>query len=83
MRRIRLLDILRGFAIIGTLGTNIWIFANAGKITSLFGDGIPWWDSWDTFLSAVIAVFINGKLLGLLTIMFGMFSMEKFIRFYF
>ncbi|QKY71246.1 DUF418 domain-containing protein [Lentibacillus sp. CBA3610] len=71
MRRIRLLDILRGFAIIGTLGTNIWIFANAGKITSLFGDGIPWWDSWDTFLSAVIAVFINGKLLGLLTIMFG------------
>ena len=26
-KRIRLLDVLRGFAIIGTLGTNIWLFA--------------------------------------------------------
>lgn len=28
--RIRLLDILRGFAILGTLGTNVWFFAYAG-----------------------------------------------------
>lgn len=33
--RIRLLDILRGFAILGTLGTNIWIFAHAGTSTTL------------------------------------------------
>lgn len=29
-KRIRLLDILRGFAVLGTLGTNIWIFAHLG-----------------------------------------------------
>jgi uncharacterized membrane protein YeiB len=30
--RIRLLDIFRGFAILGILGTNIWIFAYLGDL---------------------------------------------------
>jgi len=32
--RIRLLDILRGFAILGTLGTNIWIFSHSGDLNA-------------------------------------------------
>ncbi|WP_096186514.1 DUF418 domain-containing protein [Evansella halocellulosilytica] len=69
-KRIRLLDILRGFAIIGTLGTNIWIFAQPGDVFSLLSSG-EWIDSFEGGLTALQAVFVNGKLLGLLTIMFG------------
>lgn len=28
--RIRMLDVVRGLAIIGTLGTNIWVFGGMG-----------------------------------------------------
>lgn len=54
------LDVLRGIAIIGTLGSNIWLF------TAFGGERIidPWWGDvlrWST----------NGLFLGLLTIMFG------------
>ncbi|GIP00736.1 hypothetical protein J14TS5_58210 [Paenibacillus lautus] len=69
--RIRLLDILRGFAILGTLGTNIWIFAHAGDlsyITTFNHSG--WWGAND-FLRMIVLFLVNGKLLGLLTIMFG------------
>ncbi|MBK3496323.1 DUF418 domain-containing protein [Viridibacillus sp. YIM B01967] len=66
-KRIRLLDVLRGFAIIGTLGTNIWLFAQPGVLMSSGG----WLDSFEAFLAALQSVFVNGKLLGLLTIMFG------------
>lgn len=70
--RIRLLDILRGFAILGTLGTNIWIFANLGDISYMFTyDHANWWSSIDDFLRLVVLFLVNGKLLGLLTIMFG------------
>ncbi|MGE7825527.1 DUF418 domain-containing protein [Paenibacillus sp. NPDC093718] len=69
--RIRLLDILRGFAILGTLGTNIWIFAHAGDlrhITTFNQSG--WWGAND-LLRMIVLFLVNGKLLGLLTIMFG------------
>lgn len=70
--RIRLLDILRGFAILGTLGTNVWIFANLGDISYVFTfDHATWWSSMDDFLRLVILFLVNGKFLGLLTIMFG------------
>ncbi|MGD7043135.1 DUF418 domain-containing protein [Jeotgalibacillus proteolyticus] len=69
-KRIRLLDILRGFAIIGTLGTNIWLFAQPGDFLSLLSsDG--WLNNLEAFFAAIQTVLINGKLLGLLTIMFG------------
>lgn len=46
MKRIVLLDILRGFAIVGTLGTNIWIFAYLGDLNLVFGNALePWWSS--------------------------------------
>lgn len=70
-QRIRLLDILRGFAILGTLGTNIWIFAHLGDlsfITTFNQSG--WWESND-LLRMIVLFLVNGKLLGLLTIMFG------------
>ncbi|MGH3145793.1 MAG: DUF418 domain-containing protein [Rubrobacter sp.] len=69
--RIRLLDVLRGFAILGTLGTNIWLFSSVGSGSILLGAGEAWWSSLDAFVT-VLALFVtNGKFLGLLTIMFG------------
>ena len=68
--RIRLLDILRGFAIIGTLGTNIWLFADPGATLALLsfqGEG----NSIDTWINGFLGIFTSGKFLGLLTIMFG------------
>ena len=66
MRRIEVLDVLRGVAILGTLGTNIWIFTDprgpAGALsglTSLDPVGQTLW-----FLT-------NGKFLALLSLMFG------------
>lgn len=66
MRRIEVLDVLRGVAILGTLGTNIWIFTDprgpAGVLsglTSLDPVGQTLW-----FLT-------NGKFLALLSLMFG------------
>lgn len=71
-QRIRFLDIFRGFAILGTLGTNIWIFANLGDISFLFFHGVtPWWGSIDDLLRSIVLFLVNGKFLGMLTIMFG------------
>jgi uncharacterized protein len=70
MKRIPLIDILRGFAILGTLGTNIWIFANLGNTESVFPDE-PWWNSFDSFLHMLVLFLANGKFLGMLTILFG------------
>lgn len=67
--RIRLLDILRGFAILGTLGTNIWFFAYAGdtfatdQIADEYENG--------SLIESIILMFVYGKMLSLLTIMFG------------
>ncbi|MFE5470280.1 DUF418 domain-containing protein [Bacillus safensis] len=67
--RIRLLDILRGFAILGTLGTNVWFFAYTGdtfatdQIADEYENG--------SFLESLVSMFVYGKMLSLLTIMFG------------
>ncbi|MED4534884.1 DUF418 domain-containing protein [Metabacillus fastidiosus] len=71
MGRLRLLDILRGFAILGTLGTNIWIFATLGDFSSFRSMTSNWWDSADTIIMTVFSFFTNGKFLSLLTILFG------------
>lgn len=70
-KRIRILDIFRGFAVLGTLGTNIWIFAYLGDLhyTTTFGIGDRW--DWNDFLRILFLFFVNGKFLGMLTIMFG------------
>ncbi|WP_101845257.1 DUF418 domain-containing protein [Zhihengliuella sp. ISTPL4] len=55
--RHRSLDILRGIAILGTLGTNIFLFVDVDIGTS--------------FAATLLSGLTNGKFLGLLTIMFG------------
>lgn len=70
--RIALLDLLRGVAIFGTLGTNVWIFSAVGSSDSaLFAGGVPWWSSVDALLTTLTLFLTNGKFLGLLTILFG------------
>ncbi|UGT44338.1 DUF418 domain-containing protein [Nocardia yamanashiensis] len=68
--RLAALDVLRGIAILGTLGTNIWIFTNAEGLLGYFAhsdepDGAWLWA--ERFLQQLA----QGKFLGLLTIMFG------------
>ncbi|MCB5163410.1 DUF418 domain-containing protein [Streptomyces bambusae] len=67
-RRIPLLDVLRGAAILGTLMTNVWIFAGTGSEWAVLdglsteGAGIP---------ETVFRFLADGKFLSLLTILFG------------
>jgi len=64
--RVDALDVLRGVAIAGTLGTNIWIFTSPGGpaavMTALGSQG-----ALETFLRFLT----NGKFLALLTLLFG------------
>ncbi|GAA1851683.1 DUF418 domain-containing protein [Myceligenerans crystallogenes] len=65
--RIAALDLLRGIAILGTLGTNIWLFTSPGGAAAWlagWGGGPTDAETWLTALS-------NGKFLALLTLLFG------------
>lgn len=70
-QRLPFIDMLRGFAVLGTLGTNIWIFAYLGDLSYITTSNYSGWWSFHDFLRMVVLFFVNGKLLGLLTIMFG------------
>jgi uncharacterized membrane protein YeiB len=63
--RIAALDILRGIAILGTLGTNIWVFAAAGTplVEAFVHTRLT--------IQGFFEVFCNGKFLSLLSILFG------------
>ena len=65
--RIDALDVLRGVAILGTLATNVWLFADPGGpaawIANGFGNGDP--------VQAGLLALSNGKFLALLTLLFG------------
>lgn len=65
--RIAALDILRGIAILGTLASNIWIFASPGGPGQWLSDGMAVADP----AQRVLQAFANGKFLGLLTLLFG------------
>ncbi len=69
-QRIELLDALRGFAILGTLGTNVWLFTNAGNIAALLGTA-SYSSTAEGVLQQATLFFTNGKFLGMLTILFG------------
>ncbi|MCG5219013.1 DUF418 domain-containing protein [Streptosporangium soli] len=64
MKRIEVLDVLRGVAIMGTLGTNIWIFTSPNGPADLLGTSSGAVETFLRFLA-------NGKFLGLLTLLFG------------
>jgi uncharacterized protein len=62
------LDVLRGIAILGTLGTNIWIFTHPeGLVGYLTGTAETAWRPVELGLQLLT----QGKFLGLLTVMFG------------
>ncbi|MFR9750019.1 DUF418 domain-containing protein [Nocardia sp. 004] len=68
--RLIALDVLRGIAILGTLGTNIWILTNPeGMIGYLYDLGRSTGE-W-MWTERVLQQVAQGKFLGLLTIMFG------------
>lgn len=71
-QRLRSLDVLRGLAIIGTLGTNIWLFTNPygmlGYLAAAVPPGTP--PAWAA-VGHVLQQLAQGKFLGLLTLMFG------------
>ncbi|WP_068928458.1 DUF418 domain-containing protein [Planobispora rosea] len=64
--RIGALDVLRGVAIMGTLGTNIWIFTDPAGPAGVFG-ALSQPGTVETFLRFLT----NGKFLALLTLLFG------------
>ncbi|MFG3338370.1 DUF418 domain-containing protein [Glycomyces sp. NPDC048151] len=69
-KRMPLLDVLRGVAILGTLGTNIWIFASpAGEAGPLLSSSGATTD--DSFVGALFELLTNGKFLSMLTVLFG------------
>lgn len=69
--RISSLDVLRGVAILGTFGTNVWLFAHPGgpaawvASLSLVPSGIA------GFAEIGLQFLANGKFLALLTLLFG------------
>lgn len=71
-QRLRSLDVLRGLAILGTLGTNIWLFTNPYGMVGYLAAAIPpdtppGWAA----IGHVLQQLAQGKFLGLLTLMFG------------
>lgn len=69
-RRLDVLDILRGLAILGTFGTNVWIFTNpAGPPDALAS--LPSMDSLAGLVETAVRFVFNGKALALLTLLFG------------
>ncbi|MEV0371823.1 DUF418 domain-containing protein [Streptomyces sp. NPDC050636] len=74
--RLPLLDVLRGVAILGTLMSNVWIFAGPGAEWGILtgGAGPSAGTEWSSLGGAAETVFrglANGKFLSMLTILFG------------
>ncbi|AYF79517.1 DUF418 domain-containing protein [Nocardia yunnanensis] len=68
--RLAVLDVLRGIAILGTLGTNIWIFTNAEGLLGYVAHSDEPHGAW-LWVERFLQQLAQGKFLGLLTIMFG------------
>ncbi|GAA2253688.1 hypothetical protein GCM10010145_21900 [Streptomyces ruber] len=72
-RRLVLLDVLRGTAVLGTLMTNVWIFTGPGAEWGVLQSGtaeVSFASPADT-AESVFVLLANGKFLSLLTILFG------------
>ncbi|MGR4881551.1 DUF418 domain-containing protein [Streptomyces sp. LARHCF249] len=74
--RLPLLDVLRGAAILGTLMTNVWIFASPGSEWGVLTGGLTTPDpvadpSTANIAESVFRFLADGKFLALLTVLFG------------
>jgi uncharacterized protein len=65
--RVAALDVLRGVAILGTLATNVWLFAEPGGPAAWISSAFATTDPVEAGLQALS----NGKFLALLTLLFG------------
>ncbi|MET9662210.1 DUF418 domain-containing protein [Streptomyces sp. NPDC006510] len=72
-RRLPLLDVLRGVAVLGTLMTNVWIFTGPGAEWGALrsSSGELSFGSLADAVEGTFSVLANGKFLSLLTILFG------------
>ncbi|MFF0743411.1 DUF418 domain-containing protein [Streptomyces sp. NPDC004111] len=73
-KRLPLLDVLRGAAILGTLMTNVWIFAAAGSEVGILQGGFRPTLTDGTvggLAEGLFRLLADGKFLSLLTILFG------------
>ncbi|MBF6180453.1 DUF418 domain-containing protein [Nocardia otitidiscaviarum] len=68
--RVAALDVLRGIAILGTLGTNVWIFTDPEGLLGYLQGTEAANTAW-MWTERVLQQVAQGKFLGLLTIMFG------------
>jgi uncharacterized protein len=69
-RRLDVLDILRGLAILGTFGSNVWIFTNPAGPPDVL-TSLPSADSLAGAVETAVRFVFNGKALALLTLLFG------------
>ncbi|MFC3452897.1 DUF418 domain-containing protein [Amycolatopsis speibonae] len=70
-RRISSLDLLRGVAILGTFGTNVFLFAHPGGPMGFFQDFTGAATTFTERAEIGLRLLSNGKFLALLTILFG------------
>ncbi|MFG3495906.1 DUF418 domain-containing protein [Streptomyces sp. NPDC047928] len=72
-RRLALLDVARGVAILGTLMTNVWIFTGPGAEWGVLqsGTGRMSLDSVPEAAESLFRLVADGKFLSMLTILFG------------
>ncbi|KAA6221080.1 DUF418 domain-containing protein [Streptomyces albofaciens JCM 4342] len=69
-----LLDVLRGVAILGTLMTNVWLFAAPGAEAGVLKGSAAMWTfdaSWSGVAEGTFRFLADGKFLSMLTILFG------------
>ncbi|MEV0384707.1 DUF418 domain-containing protein [Nonomuraea sp. NPDC050643] len=69
--RITALDVLRGIAILGTFGTNVWLFAQPGGPAAWFADVLKPAASAAEWAESGLLALANGKFLAMLTVLFG------------
>ena len=67
--RLTAIDLVRGVAILCTLGTNIWIFTAPNGPADLLGTANP--DTVSGAVETALRTLANGKFLALLTLLFG------------
>jgi len=68
--RIQLLDVLRGFALLGILLDNIFGFSGWGFMTESQRAALPTWPA-DGALGLIELAFIKGKFYSLFSLLFG------------